>query len=211
MGNKLINLEECKICDLPRVVSINNDFAMKFPLPQICIRNDIDHNKENVTLLNKHFAKHFTEPAMAMTRSILKENAVELYNTVVETNMALKQNDIIIADIWAKIGKVDSIADYHKLMKNISDFQKRKHEMLQFHYKVTGKSDKDDIAKASLVAMVQEAGKQLGEEAVNEIKNSGDRKSIKEYIFGENEHLQGILDKVRHRKNVEDADYEVDQ
>jgi len=173
---------------------------MKFAYNQICLRNGLKHNKETLTILSKHFAQHFTTPQMAMTRSLVKENAVELYNTLVETNFSLKQVDILMADIFSKVMKTDEPEFYHKYMKNMSDMLKRKNEYLHFLYKVSGKSTADELEKASLVAMVKKAGEMAGEEAVNEVRAKHSGKSVHDMIFGDNEHMANIIDNINKKE-----------
>jgi hypothetical protein len=173
---------------------------MKFSYNQICLRNGLTHDKETLKTLSTHFVKHYTTPQMALTRSLVKENAVELYNTLVETNFSLKQVDILMADIFTKVMNTADEESYHKLMKNMSDMLKRKNEYLHFLYKVSGKSTADELEKASLVAMIKKSGEMAGEELVNKAREKHSGKTVHEMVFGENEHMAKIIEDINKKE-----------
>lgn len=168
----LIERLQCTICNLPNVVAINNDLFMKRPMQLIVKRNNLKAKQGAYKQLIIHF-QHIEDTTTALASHMLHEDAVKLKNTAVETNIALDQIDILSLKVYDQINKLERKGDddnFHKTIKVFTDLLKQKMGYLQFHHKISGKQAMDDIQAASLLSIVDQVGKAIGEEKVDKIK-----------------------------------------
>jgi len=171
-SKELVERLECTVCNLPNVVAINNDLFMKRPLPLIIKRNNLKTGKGSFKQLIDHF-RHIEDMTTALASHLLHEDAVKLKNTAIETNLALDQIDILSIKVYDQIEKLERVGDddnFHKTVKSFSDLLKRKIEYLNFHHKISGKQAMDDIKAASLLGIVEQVSRTIGDEKVKKIK-----------------------------------------
>lgn len=198
--------EKCKICASKNALQINEDLYMKMSYPLICERNNLPYNVNTIKDLTTHHLEHISTPAMAIARTMLHEEAVQLKNTAIETNLALDQVDMMLIKVYKTIMDEEDPLVFHKLVKNFSDLQRRKVELLQFHHKISGKELIDDLRKASLTETVKAVGKELGDDAVKQIKhNIKKKRSIQEFLMSD-KYMNELYE-----SNSEEDKYEIEQ
>lgn len=202
MGS-IITIEECEICELNNVISINTDFIHQLSYQAICARNKLGYSNKIVKSLNYHFINHLTTPKQAMAMAMVREEAIALRNTVVETNIALDQVDNLKSIVFQKIGTLTEKStpkDLTLLVKSYADLIKQETNLLQFHHKISGKAQSEDLMKAALGTMITTVTKELGEEKIKQL-----RKEVKD------ENTQGIMSFFMGDKHIAKLFKELDQ
>ena len=214
----VITIEECEICERNNVVSINTDFTHQLPYQAICKRNRIPYSTDMVKALNYHFIHHLTTPKQAMALAMVREEAINLKNTVVEANIALDQVDSLKAVVYQKLtnDEEDPLTpkDLTLLVRSYTDLLKQQTNLLQFHHKISGKAQEDDLMQAALGSMISTVTKELGEEKIRTLRQEvkdGKQRSIMSFFEGD-EHTRKLFEDLENqiKKNEKDTDYEVE-
>ncbi len=165
----------------------------------------MEYSRETIKKLTTHQLNHIETPSTALARSMLHEEAVQLKNTAIETNLSLDQVDIMLITVYSRIQEEEDPDVFHKLVKNFTDLQRRKMEFLQFHHRISGKELIEDLRRASLTETVKAVGKELGDEAVSQIRSDAKkRRSIKEFLM-EDEYMNELYE----THEADDTDYEI--
>lgn len=175
--------EDCDICKNTNIVQINEDLQMKISYPLMCERNNLPYTIQTIKMLTKHQINHIETPSTVLARAMLHEEAVQLKNTAIETNLSLDQVDLMLVEVFLMIKSEEDRIIKHKLIKNFTDLQKTKKDFLMFHHKISGKELVDDLRRASLTETVKAVGRELGDKAVQEIQRDAKKKrSITEFL-----------------------------
>lgn len=212
MSTDLTIIHECVICDKPTVIAINSGFIHQTPYQLICKQNDLVYNKETVRLLNVHFRSHLVTPKQALASKMIKEEAVKLKNTVVETNIALDQIDDLKQKTFIRMnslsGEENTPKNFALIMKSYTDLIDKEIKLLAFHNKISGKDQQEEFRQAALGGMINAVTKELGAEKVKQIRQDvRKRKSIMSH-FEHDPHLNALFkeleDTVEENQNVAD-------
>lgn len=201
---------DCEICQKTNVVSINTDFIHQLGYPTICKRNKLEYSQQMVKTLNEHFLRHLTKPSQALAQRMIKEEAIDLKNTVVEANIALDQIDDLKGVVYLKISALanDSTPkDLNLLIKSYADLLKRETDLLQLHHKVSGKAQQEDLMKAALGGMIMSVTRALGEEKVKKIRQGSTKKGTMSF-FENDPHLQKLFKELEGEVHGDKTDQE---
>lgn len=184
MSKSIIVLDECEICKLSNVAAINRDYIYQRNAREIIGRNRLNKtfSKLNPTQLNKllitHLRDHITTVAQAMSNHILQKEAVNLKNTVIETNHIIDEIDQTKKDILDKMVKVKDDNVWAKLSKVLMDGHKIRLNSVAVLHKISGKEKADEVKGAMMGTYFDTIAKKLGIDKVKELKTKA-RKSKK--------------------------------
>ena len=213
MTQELIVIHDCRICELPQVHLINESFIMGDPATKIFQEYGITYNKEWMGYFTKHAVSHITSPKHALARMVLASESGLLINTVVEAALTMHQIDLLTSRVMERLKKEPDNDKFHKLMKNLTDLVKRKAEFIAIHHKISGKGNKQDLEQITLTEVAKKAGKLIGDEKVNAIRDGANKakKSVLEYIYDEDylDEMLGKADNSAKAKKRDDDDYEI--
>jgi len=188
----IIVIEDCDICDSPKVGAINESFIHRMSMQEICYNNGMTYDTETVKKLTYHFRQHLTSPTTAIANTLIQEEAVKLKDTLVEATFALDQIDNLSSKLYDFMIRSEDVTDFYKLNKNYSDLLKRKMEYLQLIYKISGGKRKDEITKAVMLDILKVARDEIDEDKFKELKNST-KKEFKD-IYMNNPRIRQALE-----------------
>jgi len=176
VSKAVVVLEDCDVCALNNVTSINRDFIQKRNIREIIGRNKIAEllphleSKDIRETLMIHFRDHYTTTTSALANHMIQKEAIELKNTVVENNFLLDQIDEFSTEVLDRFRGAESDTDSARFGKIYSDLLKRKLDGIAVLHKISGKEKKDEITGAMMTSYFDVIAKKLGQERVAEIK-----------------------------------------
>ena len=188
MTKAVVVLDACAICDLPNIPAINKDLVQRRNFRAVIGRNRIqdqlpklDINEINQMLLI-HLRDHYTTPVQAMSNQVMRKDAVDIKNTVVEMNTTIDQIDVFSLDVLDRLATVDDDGDFARLSKVYSDLLKRRLDGIASLHKVTGKEKADEVKGAMMTSYFEAIAKKLGKDKVSELKRGSKGSKIKDRV-----------------------------
>ncbi len=109
--------------------------------------------------------------------------------------------------------KILILLDLSLLVKSQTDLTKQQTNLLQFHHKISGKAQSEDLMKAALGQMITTVTKELGEEKIKQLRKEvrdENTQGIMSFFTGD-KHIAKLFKELEQqvKKNKSDEDYEV--
>ena len=212
MGKSVVVLESCVICDLPNVSAINRDFVQRRNAREIIGRNKIDEllseyeTEEVRKFLVDHFKDHFTNTSTALANHVMRKEAIEIKNTIVENNFLLDQIDEFSVEILDRFRASESDTDSARFGKIYSDILKRKLDAIGLLHKISGKEKQDEVKGAMMTSYFDVIAKKLGQERVSELKRESRKRSGNRVDFVVEDIIDIASEDEDLKKAIKDAD-----
>lgn len=198
-------IEPCDICKSPHVHRINEDLILRFSHSAICQRNGLEYNKTTVKALIKHHKDHIESTALALSRQMLQQEAIELKNGVIEVNSLLDQNDLFTIKAYERLATAKDNTEWVKIMKSITDLENVKIKAVQLHNKVSGADLQEEMQRASLTKIIGTISKKIGQQKLEEIQKNKRKNDNIMSNLDDDPFIKELLDQI----DGDDEDYTV--